>query len=181
MSWKRLSALLTVAAGLAYAQDGSAPQAAFEVASVKVSGTQSKRDSGGGPGTSDPGQCHFNSATMQDLIAVAFHARYFQIVSKMALDRDRYDVVAKVPAGSTRDQFRAMMQNLLAERFHLKLHQESRELLAWDDHRKVRVEAERLDGYRYGLTRAARMATSSASIRCSGQAVPTVFPEDPYR
>jgi len=40
-----------------------------------------------------------------------------------------YDVVAKVPPGATRDQFRLMLQNLLVERFHLSVHHEARTLL----------------------------------------------------
>jgi uncharacterized protein (TIGR03435 family) len=132
MRWKRLGALAAAAAGIAQEQPGAGPQPVFEVASVKVAGAQSKRRSSGGPGTSDPGQYHYNSATLLDLIAIAYHVQHFQIASKAALDRGTFDVVAKVPAGATRDQFRAMMQNLLAERFHLKLHRESREFPAWE-------------------------------------------------
>ena len=104
----------------------------FEVASVKVSGPTSTRDSGGGPGTRDPGQYHFNSATLQDLIALAYHIDYFQIAAKTPLDANRYDVIAKVPGGATRDQFREMLRNLLAERFHLKIHHETRDFPAWE-------------------------------------------------
>jgi uncharacterized protein (TIGR03435 family) len=108
----------------------SLPQ--FEVASVKGSGPQSKRGSAGGPGTSDPGQYSFHQATFLDLIATAYHVDYFQISGKVPLDRDRFDVTAKVPEGATRDQFRGMMRTLLAERFHLQAHMESREFPAWE-------------------------------------------------
>ena len=128
MSWTRFGAAVAAFAALAYAQETPA----FEVASVKPSGPESKRDSGGGPGTSDPGQYHFYSAKLRDLIATAYHVQFFQILSKVALDHETFDVVAKVPAGVTRDVFRSMMQNLLAERFHLKLHNESREFPAWE-------------------------------------------------
>ncbi len=131
MTRNRLSLILTAAAALGYAEQET-PQPAFEVASVKVSGQQSKRGSSGGPGTSDPGQYTFRMATLQDLIAVAYHVDYFQIISKSSLDNNRFDVVAKVPAGATRDEFRKMMQNLLAERFHLRVHRESREFPAWE-------------------------------------------------
>jgi uncharacterized protein (TIGR03435 family) len=127
--WKRISAAMAIAAGLARAQDAAA---VFDVASVKVSGPESKRDFGGGPGTTDPGQYHANVATLIDLITNAYRLQYFQVISKAALDRDRFDVTVKVPAGATRDQFRTMMQNLLAERFHLKVHRESRDFPAWE-------------------------------------------------
>jgi uncharacterized protein (TIGR03435 family) len=120
--------LLGAAAGFALAQE----QPAFEVASVKVSSPNSRAEFGGGPGTSSPGQYHFNGARLIILIMDAYHVQDYQVVSKSNLDRDRFDVFAKVPAGATRDQFRTMLQNLLAERFRLKLHHETRELSGWE-------------------------------------------------
>ncbi len=43
---------------------------------------------------------------------------------------DRYDIVAKGPANATDAQMRFMTQTLLADRFQLKLHRESKELSA---------------------------------------------------
>ena len=130
--WRGFGALLAASAALAHAQETTGVRPVFDVASVKVSGPQSKRDAGGGPGTSDPGRYHFNSATLRDLIATAYYVRFFRIVSKVPLDQGTFDVVAKVPVGATRDQFRKMIQSLLAERFHLKLHRESRVFPAWE-------------------------------------------------
>jgi uncharacterized protein (TIGR03435 family) len=132
VSWMRSVGALLAASSLVLAQETPAPHPAFEVASVKVSGPQSKRDSGGGPGTRDPGQYHFYSARLLDLIVIAYHVDSFQVLSKSSLERGNFDVLTKVPAGATRDQFREMLQNLLEERFHLKLHRESREFPAWE-------------------------------------------------
>jgi uncharacterized protein (TIGR03435 family) len=113
-----LIALLTVA-GLGQS---------FEAASLKLSGPQSQRGEGGGPGTNDPGQYVYQRVGVGELIGIAWHIdASFQISSKFPLDEPSYDLIAKVPAGATRDQFRIMMQNLLAERFHLKLHIVQRE------------------------------------------------------
>jgi uncharacterized protein (TIGR03435 family) len=128
MHRRRFALLVAAATGIALAQQ----QAVFEVASVKISGPDSRRDSGGGPGTSSPGQYHYNSARLVDLIMVAYQVQRFQAVSKSDIERATFDVLAKVPAGATRDQFRTMMQNLLAERFHLKLHHETREFAGWE-------------------------------------------------
>src|SRR5262249_52759642 len=38
------------------------------------------------------------------------------------------DIVARVPAGATKEQVKFMLQNLLAERFKLTLHRETKEL-----------------------------------------------------
>jgi hypothetical protein len=40
----------------------------------------------------------------------------------------RYDVVARVGPGTTKEQFRQMQQDLLVERFHLQFHYEPKEM-----------------------------------------------------
>jgi hypothetical protein len=64
MHRRRFALLVAAATGIALAQQ----QAVFEVASVKISGPDSRRDSGGGPGTSSPGQYPYNSARLVDLM-----------------------------------------------------------------------------------------------------------------
>jgi uncharacterized protein (TIGR03435 family) len=103
----------------------------FEVASLKPSGPGSRRGSDGGPGSKDPERYTFGEASLLDLIGIAYHVDYFQISSKSALDRDKFDLAVKIPPGATRPEFRVMLQNLLAERFHLKTHMESREFNAY--------------------------------------------------
>jgi uncharacterized protein (TIGR03435 family) len=44
------------------------------------------------------------------------------------LNFERYDIAANYPAGTSLDQVRVMLQNLLADRFQLKLHRESKEV-----------------------------------------------------
>ncbi|MGO9255964.1 MAG: TIGR03435 family protein [Bryobacteraceae bacterium] len=39
----------------------------------------------------------------------------------------RFDITAKIPPGTTKEQFRLMQQNLLAERFKLTVHHEKKE------------------------------------------------------
>jgi uncharacterized protein (TIGR03435 family) len=104
----------------------------FEVASIKASGPQSIRGSDGGPGHKDPTRYGFGLATMLDLILVAWDVKVFQISSSIALDRQAFDLIATVPAGATKEQFREMLQNLLKERFALKMHLESREFPAYE-------------------------------------------------
>jgi len=71
-------------------------------------------------------------ATLLDLIIVAYEVEVFQVSSPVPLDRQNFDLTAKVPEGATKEQFRAMLQNFLAERFHLKLHIQSREFPAYE-------------------------------------------------
>jgi uncharacterized protein (TIGR03435 family) len=44
---------------------------------------------------------------------------------------EKYNIDAKVPPGATREQLRLMLQNLLAERFKLQVHRESKEVLQY--------------------------------------------------
>jgi uncharacterized protein (TIGR03435 family) len=53
-------------------------------------------------------------------------------VSGLPPDSARYDIVAKAPAGTTRDRFAMMLQNLLVDRFHLAVHWRQTEVKAYD-------------------------------------------------
>jgi uncharacterized protein (TIGR03435 family) len=99
---------------------------------VKPSGPKSVRGSEGGPGTSDPGRYRFNSASLLDLIALAYNLQYFQISSLAPLDRQYFDFAANVPVGATKEQFRVMLQGMLSERFHLRSHIQSKEFPAYE-------------------------------------------------
>ena len=66
------------------------------------------------------------------MIATAWNVDYFQISSPVPLDESAFDIVATVPEGTTKEQFRVMLPNLLAERFALKAHMESRNFSAYE-------------------------------------------------
>jgi uncharacterized protein (TIGR03435 family) len=104
----------------------------FEVASVKpaapITGNRISVMMRGGPGTPDPGQITYNNVTLKNVLMNAYDVKGFQISGPDWLDSARYDIVAKVPQGATKAQFRLMLQNLLAERFKLTLHREKKEL-----------------------------------------------------
>jgi uncharacterized protein (TIGR03435 family) len=59
------------------------------------------------------------------LIVRAYGFKYeddYQLGGPAWVDKTEFDVVAIVPPGTTAEQFRKMLQNLLAERFHLQVH-----------------------------------------------------------
>jgi uncharacterized protein (TIGR03435 family) len=70
------------------------------------------------------------ASTLIDLIEVAYHARRDQIQSAPGwTDSDHYDLDARAGTGTiTSEQMRRMLQALLAERFQLWVHQETREV-----------------------------------------------------
>ena len=57
----------------------------------------------------------------------AYDVKPYQVSGPDWLDTERYDIAAKVPAGATKEQVNAMWQSLLAERFGVTLHHESKE------------------------------------------------------
>ena len=103
----------------------------FEVASIKPSApTQSGRimiGMRGGPGTDDPGQMTFTNTSIGDLIQSAYDVKSFQVTGPGWLQTERFDVVAKVPAGTTKEDSRIMLQHLLADRFKLVLHRSTKD------------------------------------------------------
>lgn len=82
----------------------------------------------GGPGTSDPGQITWSNAALRNIVMTAYDVQTWQLTAPDWMTNQRYDIVAKVPAGATRDQVRVMWQNLLKERFGLVLHHELKEM-----------------------------------------------------
>ena len=112
--------LLLVAAASGYSQSP-----AFEVVSIKPSppGAGSTVSSGGGPGTRDPGTWRCESMTLRNIVYIAFNLlSEQQLVGQDWMNEPRFDIAAKVPSGTTREQLYSMLQNMLIERFGLKFH-----------------------------------------------------------
>jgi uncharacterized protein (TIGR03435 family) len=102
---------------------------AFEVASVRVSAgaAGSRRDSI----QFDPGSLTMRNVTLKDAIRWAYGVMGYQVSGPDWLDSRRYDIAAKTPAPAAGEQIREMLQTLLAERFKLALHRETKELPAY--------------------------------------------------
>jgi uncharacterized protein (TIGR03435 family) len=79
----------------------------------------------GGPGTSDPGRVRITNAELTMLVMYAYGIQEDQLKRPAWMDRVQFDVLAKVPPGTTAEQLRKMLQDLLAERFRLQLHHET--------------------------------------------------------
>jgi uncharacterized protein (TIGR03435 family) len=123
---------LIVSASCAAFGQGAAESPTFEVASVKPAEPQSagmiRIRMSGGPGTPDPGQLTYTNVSLKNILMNAYAVKGYQLSGPKWLDSERFDIVAKVPMGTTKEQFRLMLQNLLAERFKLVLHHETKEL-----------------------------------------------------
>ena len=104
----------------------------FEAASVKPAAPQTGMGirvmMRGGPGTPDPGQLNYSNVSLKNVLMAAYAVKGYQLNGPNWLDSERFDIVAKIAPGATKEQFQLMLQNLLAERFKLALHHETKEL-----------------------------------------------------
>jgi uncharacterized protein (TIGR03435 family) len=129
------TACIVLVTAASFAQN-PADQPAFEAASVKRSDPKATGpiaiNCNGGPGSSDPGLLTCTNVALAQLAAIAYKLQFYELVSPEWMihggSQNGYDVVAKIPPGATQDQYRLMFQRLLAERFHLVVHRESRDM-----------------------------------------------------
>jgi len=112
----------------------SAPAApAFDVASVRVS----QVGKAGGEGSRrqsiqfSPDSVTMRNASFRSIIQWAYHVMDYQITGSDWLATERYDIAAKSASAVPEDQLRQMLQTLLAERFKLTLHRQTKELPAY--------------------------------------------------
>ncbi len=75
----------------------------------------------------DGSQVRVNHLGLKEYIAIAFKLKQYQVAGPDWLASDRFDVIAKLPDGASRDQVLPMLQSLLIDRFQLKTHHETKE------------------------------------------------------
>jgi uncharacterized protein (TIGR03435 family) len=104
-------------------QDDAGP--AFEVASVKPNKTGLR----GGQLNTDPGHLTITNVSLRTCIKAAYGLQNYQLSGgNGAIEDELYDIVAKAESPVGDDQLMLMLRRLLADRFKLKLHRESKEM-----------------------------------------------------
>ncbi len=131
-------AVLLLAAGAALGQ-AAAPAAAkleFDVASVRPSAPldmqklQADMQAGKMPNFGmhlDGLRAEYNYMSMKELIVAAYKVKPYQIAGPAWLDTEHYDIAARMPEGSKKDDAAAMLKTLLEDRFKLAAHVEQKE------------------------------------------------------
>jgi uncharacterized protein (TIGR03435 family) len=108
----------------------AAAQPQFEVAQIKQS-----RPAAGRAWeriTADPGRLSASGVTLKQLIFEAYDMPYYRIFGGPSwLESEYYDLEAKAESPVDRGQLRLMLRGLLADRFKLTLHRETKELRAY--------------------------------------------------
>ncbi len=99
----------------------------FEVVSIRTNAAQpgfhfASDAVSGGPGSADPAMFRCSRCSLATLIVKAFNLQPYQFPGRKTLADSTYDIVAKIPAGATPEDFSAMLQNMLRNRFGLTSH-----------------------------------------------------------
>jgi uncharacterized protein (TIGR03435 family) len=117
-------------AGAAAQQAQAAAPKSFEVASIKPSAPIANGMMMVRMGTSPGGRWTASGVTVSMLIQQAYDIRDYQISGGPGwLTTERYDIVAKAELPDLdRETLKVLLQSLLAERFALKVHRETKEL-----------------------------------------------------
>lgn len=125
---------LLLVTGRAFAQTNS--HLTFEVASLKLAAPldmaklQAAARNGETPRVGmhvDRARVEFIYVDLKSLICVAYKLKPYQITGPDWMASQRYDIIAKFPAGATRDDIPQMLQALLKERLKLNAHVEGKE------------------------------------------------------
>lgn len=109
------------------------PSLRFEVATVRrveipdMDGRTLAPKIDGGIGTADPHRISYHGTWLMGLMVDAFGVRADQIAGvPQPVKTSRYDIVANIPDGATKEQFNVMLGNLLRDRFHLRFHMDTK-------------------------------------------------------
>lgn len=152
--------VVVAAAGAALARQSAAP--AFDAVSIKVnrSGEQ------GGSSRAQPGRYVGVNVTLMRLVRLAYRPVEEFAGGPDWKDRDRFDVEAVTGANPSQPQMLAMLRTMLADRFKLRAHTETRPLPVYE------LSLGRPDG---------RLGTSLARVAdaCPAPVPPGAQPNDP--
>ena len=128
-----LVSLVILLPGLVVGQAPKTGGLSFDVASVKPAAPLNPADilqSGKIPHvgmTVEGTRVDIGYMSLADLIPIAYNVKSFQIAGPDWMNAQRFDILARMPEGATKEQVPEMLQALLAERFQLKIHRENRE------------------------------------------------------
>jgi uncharacterized protein (TIGR03435 family) len=130
----KLAAALILTSVFVFAQ---AEKLQFEAASVKPSPPPDGKfmvfaSGRGGPGSDDPTRLRFTNAALAQIVARAYNIKTYQVIAPDWLNQERFDIDAKIPAGATKEQANVMLQNLLAERFHMVVQRGTKDFQGYD-------------------------------------------------
>jgi uncharacterized protein (TIGR03435 family) len=124
------SILIVMAAGGAFGQ-ATDVKPAFEVASIRAAAKGIGEGRGRESIQFSPDSVTMRNVSLKSSLQWAYHVMEMQVQGPPWLGSDRYDIVAKSGSAVSEEQLRLMVQDLLAERFHVALHRLTKESAAY--------------------------------------------------
>ena len=124
MSYRFYAVLVLAASGLC----AQSPE--FEVASIKPAPPILNQVSSGKMHigmTVDGARVDIGSLSLADLLPAAFRVKSYQISGPDWMSANRFDIMATIPQGVAKDKTPEMLQALLAERFKMTYHRETKD------------------------------------------------------
>ena len=128
--------LLTIALLATSVLAGQSGDIAFEAATIKPAAP----DDGhgfvvgcrGGPGTTDPALWRCTNAPISMMVLRAFDIQRYQLTAPDYVGSTRFEISARIPPNTTKEQFREMIRNLLKDRFKLEFHWVKKDMAMYD-------------------------------------------------
>ena len=102
----------------------------FDVATIKPAGPLQAQAAAGKIRIGmniDAARVDIGFMSLAEMIPVAFAVKPYQVSGPDWMKQNRFDILAKMPEGATKEQVPQMLQALLAERFKMVAHRESQE------------------------------------------------------
>jgi len=99
-------------------------QPAFEAAAIKPSSAPD----GSSSTHSNNGRIRMENVNLRQIVMMAYRLQNYQYVGAASLENDRYNIDAKAEEKVKDAEMMQMLQTLLAERFKLKIHHESKQV-----------------------------------------------------
>ena len=167
----RFTASVLIALGLAHATDPETSLAqsrplAFEVVSVKPNSSGEP----GGTSRAQPGRYQGINVTLRRVIALAYRPVQEFVGGPDWIAAARFDIEARTDATATPDQMLEMLRTLLADRFKLVVHRESRSLPVYA------LTLDRRDGR---LGKQLRQSSADCASRGAAQPPPATSEQQP--
>ncbi len=133
IAWKTAIGTFCVALAAAVAPAQTKPT--FEVASIKPTALEMTKlmaqvQSGDMPRVGarvDGARAEYIFMPLKDLMVIAYSVKPYQITGPDWIVSERFDIIAKLPDGASKDDVPLMLRSLLEDRFKLAVHRESKE------------------------------------------------------
>lgn len=121
--------VLAILLSLSGVQAQTVARPEFDAASIRPSDSRSRMSA-----QLNPGSLSYANVTLEQYIWLAYDLQPYQLTHASAVSLDdliaRYDIVAKATEPVPVPQVKLMLQSLLADRFKLAMHKETKELSA---------------------------------------------------